>query len=106
MKKNTKHFILFLFLLACQPDQDLSDLVVNRAPSSPAGIEVVALSANEVTLGWENSTDEDGTISLYRIYLNGTFNSSVEATTATISGLIPETNYTCLLYTSPSPRDS
>ena len=63
------------------------------APSIPANVHVVSVTANSVTLDWDNSTDNVG-VAGYDIYLNGTKSYSNTTSDVVATGLNPSTTYT------------
>ncbi len=63
-----------------------------EAPSVPANLVESGLSANQVTISWDASTDNVG-VTEYEIFQNGVSVDTVSATTVTITGLTPETTY-------------
>ncbi|MCQ9637116.1 endonuclease [Chryseobacterium sp. WG23] len=70
-----------------QPSND------TQAPTTATGLAVSGKTANSISLGWNASTDNVG-VSSYAVYMNGSLNTTVNSTTATISGLNPSTTYT------------
>ncbi|WP_459212661.1 endonuclease [Aquimarina rhabdastrellae] len=64
-----------------------------EAPSVPTGLTVTGTTATTANLSWTAATDNVG-VTEYDIYVDGTLNTSVSTTTASVSGLSPETTYT------------
>jgi len=63
------------------------------APSRPAGLSAVAVSATAVTLTWSASRVPTGRVVGYRIVRDGSVVTQAEATQATVAGLAPSTGY-------------
>lgn len=74
------------FLASSGPGPD------TEAPSVPANLQSSGLSSSGFSVTWDAATDNVG-IAGYEIYLDGTLHSNVTDTTATFSGLAPETAY-------------
>ena len=68
------------------PQQD------NESPSAPTNLIASSPTATSIDLSWNAATDNIA-ISSYDIYVNSTYNSSTNATNATVTALNPETNY-------------
>jgi len=64
-----------------------------EAPTVPTNLAAQSKTASTVVLTWTASTDNVG-VSEYEIYQNGVYIMSSKTTTATITGLSPETEYT------------
>ncbi|GAA4902308.1 parallel beta helix pectate lyase-like protein [Stackebrandtia albiflava] len=64
-----------------------------QAPGVPGGLKVVSVTGNSVTLGWDTATDDTG-VTGYRVSRDGTVAETTPATSATVTGLSPETAYT------------
>lgn len=62
-------------------------------PSVPQDLSASGVTATTVTLSWTESTDNVG-VAGYWIYINGTDRQAVADTTASVTGLLPETEYT------------
>ncbi|MBP2833713.1 fibronectin type III domain-containing protein [Aquimarina sp. U1-2] len=63
-----------------------------QAPSIPANLQATNVSANQVTLNWDASTDNVGVVA-YEVVQDSTVVDTVATTTATITGLVPQTTY-------------
>ncbi len=63
-----------------------------EAPSVPANLVESNLSANQVTIDWDASTDNVG-VTEYDVLQDGVVVDTVTGTTATVTGLTPETTY-------------
>ncbi len=68
------------------------DPTVDTPPSAPTGLSGVG-STNSVALSWDPSKDDVG-VSGYEVFRDGTKVATVTGTTATVSGLTPNTSYT------------
>ena len=68
------------------PQQD------NESPSTPTNLVASNPTATSVDLNW-NAASDNIAVTSYHIYINGTYNSNTSTTTATVTGLNPETNY-------------
>jgi chitodextrinase len=64
-----------------------------QAPTLPTGLSAYNLTGTSFTLSWSASTDNVG-VSSYDIYKNGTWLTSVSATSVTFNGLTNATTYT------------
>lgn len=62
------------------------------APSVPTGLTSSAISDNGFTLSWTPSSDNVGVVG-YDVLLDSVVSASVSDTTASLSGLTPETTY-------------
>ncbi|MBL0740468.1 fibronectin type III domain-containing protein [Chryseolinea lacunae] len=63
-----------------------------QAPTVPGSLASSNLSATAVTLSWTASIDNVG-VTGYEVHKDGTLNTTVTTTTATITGLSPSTTY-------------
>jgi hypothetical protein len=61
-------------------------------PTVPNGIAITAASPSEVKVSWKPSTDDSG-VKGYKIYRNGTYLKTVDATSMKDTGLKPKTRY-------------
>jgi len=62
-----------------------------EAPSVPAGLRSTATTATSATLAWNAATDNTA-VTGYEVYRNGALATTVATTSATISGLTPDTD--------------
>ncbi|GAA4062293.1 cellulase family glycosylhydrolase [Nonomuraea soli] len=65
-----------------------------QKPSVPGNPRVTGTSSSSISLAWDASTDNSGTIKDYRVREGETVVATVTGTTATISGLAPATSHT------------
>ncbi len=63
-----------------------------QAPTAATGLTVSAKTSNSISLIWNAATDNVG-VSAYHVYMNGSLKTTVNSTSATISGLAPSTIY-------------
>ncbi len=63
-----------------------------QAPTTATGLAVSAKTSNSISLTWNASTDNVG-VTGYTVYMNGSLKTTVNSTSATISGLNPSTAY-------------
>ena len=83
-------------------NKSTSDLLVVETvrdvtvPSPPANLGVGTVTASQVSLSWDASTDDSGIIDLYQVNVSpfGGNVVSTGATSATVTGLAPSTTYT------------
>ncbi len=68
------------------------EIVDEEAPTTPGNLTASNTTARETTLSWDASTDNVG-VTGYDIYQDGTVVTTVIGTSATITGLTPETTY-------------
>lgn len=64
-----------------------------QAPTAPSNLRSTGKTSSSVSLAWNASSDNVG-VTGYDVYRNGTYVTSVTGTTATVSGLSPNTTYT------------
>ena len=62
------------------------------APSTPTGLSTSGVTASQVTLAWQASTDNVG-VTGYRVYRDGSLVGTTSSTTFTDSGLASNTSY-------------
>lgn len=67
-------------------------VVDTEAPTAPTNLTANNPTANSISLSWTASTDNLG-VAAYDVYKNGTLNTTVTGTTATVYGLTPSTTY-------------
>jgi cellulose 1,4-beta-cellobiosidase len=63
-----------------------------QAPTAPTGLEATASTATSVALSWDASTDDTG-VTGYTVRVDGTVATTAAGTSATITGLTPDTSY-------------
>ncbi|WP_328996559.1 PQQ-dependent sugar dehydrogenase [Kribbella sp. NBC_01245] len=63
-------------------------------PTVPGSLRSTGVTANSVSLAWNASTDNSGTIAGYDVYQGTTKVSTTSSLTATITNLAPNTSYT------------
>jgi hypothetical protein len=61
-------------------------------PGVPNGISITAVSSAEVKVSWKPSADDTG-VKGYKIYRNGAYLKTTDATSMTDTGLTPKTKY-------------
>ena len=61
-------------------------------PTVPNGLAITAVSASEVKVSWKPSADDSG-VKGYKIYRNGAYVKTTDATSMTDTGLKPKTRY-------------
>src|SRR5262245_48128122 len=79
-----------------------SDLLVietvrdTTPPSQPGNLRVDSVTASQVSLSWDASTDDSGSVDLYQVSVAPVSGNVVvtSATSATVMGLAPLTSYT------------
>lgn len=64
-----------------------------KEPSTPMNLTATALSATEISLGWDASEDEDNDVVTYGVYRDGQLVMYSAEVTVTDSGLQPLTEY-------------
>ncbi|WP_131724799.1 S8 family serine peptidase [Paenibacillus solani] len=64
-----------------------------QAPSTPGNLTTTGKTATSVSLSWSASTDNVG-VTAYEVYQGSTLAATVTNTSATITGLTPNTTYT------------
>ena len=72
------------------------------APTTPTNVIVSAVTSSSVTLSWQASTDNVG-VTGYDVYQGTSLAISVTGTTATITGLSPNTTYSLKVIARMSP---
>ncbi|MFP3597454.1 endonuclease [Chryseobacterium sp. SIMBA_029] len=63
-----------------------------QAPTTATNLSISAKTSNSISLTWNPATDNVG-VSSYAVYMNGSLQTTVSSTSATISGLTPSTGY-------------
>ncbi len=63
-----------------------------QTPTVPTGLTATVISATEIDLSWNASTDNVG-VTQYRVYTGGTLIGSVAGTSAAVGSLSPNTAY-------------
>ncbi|WP_431900278.1 cellulase family glycosylhydrolase [Nonomuraea sp. bgisy101] len=74
-------------------------------PSVPGGPHSTATTSSSITLAWNASTDNSGTIKDYRVYEGSALKATVGGTSATITGLAPSSTHTYTV-TARDPSDN
>jgi exo-1,4-beta-D-glucosaminidase len=64
----------------------------NQAPTVPGNLRGTGVTAGSVSLAWDASTDNVG-VTGYDVFVNGSQNTTVTGTSATVSGLTASTSY-------------
>jgi endonuclease I/chitodextrinase len=64
----------------------------NQIPTAPTNLTFTGSSSSTVSLSWTASTDNIG-VTVYDVYINSTFKTSVSGITAIVNGLTPVTTY-------------
>ncbi|MCZ8521609.1 fibronectin type III domain-containing protein [Paenibacillus mucilaginosus] len=64
-----------------------------QAPTAPSGLTSTGKTQSSVSLSWNASTDNTG-VTGYDVYRDSVLAASVTGTSATVSGLTPNTAYT------------
>lgn len=65
----------------------------NQPPSQPGNLVITGKTNTSISLGWDASTDDIGVVK-YEVYNGTALATEVPNTTATVSGLTPNTAYT------------
>ena len=65
-----------------------------QPPSVPGNLRSTGVTANSVTLAWNASTDNSGSIAGYDVYQGSALVSTTNSLTATVTNLTPNTQYT------------
>ena len=65
----------------------------STAPTAPSGLSATAVSSSQVDLRWTASTDAVG-VAGYDVFRGGTLVTTVSGTSASDTGLTPNTSYT------------
>jgi glucose/arabinose dehydrogenase len=65
-----------------------------QPPTAPGSLRSTAVSSTSVSLAWNASTDNSGSIAGYDVYQGATKVSTTTSLTATITNLTPSTQYT------------
>ncbi|MEU4393309.1 proprotein convertase P-domain-containing protein [Kribbella sp. NPDC023855] len=63
-----------------------------EAPTTPGNLRATGTTSSSVSLAWDAATDNVG-VTGYDVYNGGTLAATVAGTTATVSGLTPDTSY-------------
>ena len=65
-----------------------------QPPTVPGNLRSTGVTANSVSLAWNASTDNSGSIAGYDVYQGATKVATTGSLTATVTGLAPNTEYT------------
>ncbi|MEJ1105416.1 MULTISPECIES: PQQ-dependent sugar dehydrogenase [unclassified Kribbella] len=65
-----------------------------QPPTAPGNLRSTGVTANSVSLAWNASTDNSGSIAGYDVYQGSTKVSTTNSLTATVTNLAPNTQYT------------
>ncbi|MFE3450753.1 cellulase family glycosylhydrolase [Nonomuraea sp. NPDC059194] len=76
-----------------------------QKPSTPGNVRSTATTSSSITLAWNASTDNSGTIKDYRVYEGSALKATVSGTSATITGLAPSSTHTYTV-TARDPSDN
>ncbi|GAB3671922.1 glycosyl hydrolase family 18 protein [Actinocorallia lasiicapitis] len=75
-------------------------------PTAPTGLNATAVTENSVALAWQAGTDDKG-VSGYNVYNGAAKVATVTGTSATVTGLTPNTSYTFTVKTvDTKPQES
>ncbi|MBB3727664.1 cellulase family glycosylhydrolase [Nonomuraea dietziae] len=74
-------------------------------PTAPGGLRSTATTSSSISLAWNASTDNSGTIKDYRVYEGASLKATVSGTSATITGLAPSSTHTYTV-TARDPSDN
>jgi hypothetical protein len=85
-------FLLSLFLVDGCTRGDGGKGADSVQPTVPNSLAITAVSSSEVKVSWKPSTDDRG-VTGYKIYRNGAYLKTMDATSMTDSGLKPKTRY-------------
>jgi chitinase len=79
--------------LNCRINGNKCDGSADRMPNAPTGLSVTARTTKTVSLQWTAAVATDFPIASYDVYAGTTLSTSVTGTSATVSGLTPNTAY-------------
>ncbi|WP_020671719.1 glycosyl hydrolase family 18 protein [Amycolatopsis nigrescens] len=79
---------------SCRVDDANCDGSADTAPAAPGNLRVTVKTTKTVTLAWDAAKPGSLPVTGYDLYRGGTLAASVPGTTATVSGLTPNTEYT------------
>lgn len=79
-------------IAAATASQTFTITADTMAPAVPTGLVATQVSANSVRITWNAASDNVGVVA-YEIHRDGVFVAAVGGTSATISGLVPQTLY-------------
>lgn len=65
----------------------------NTAPTSPSDLATTNITANSISIAWNASTDAEGNLSGYQVYLDGQLEGLIEDTSYTFTDLVASTSY-------------
>src|SRR5260370_14224414 len=68
-------------------------LVHAKTPTVPTGLTASATSCSSVSLSWNASTENGGTVVGYKVYRNGSFVVQVVGTSYTDNGVVASSSY-------------
>jgi endonuclease I/chitodextrinase len=76
-----------------------------EAPSAVTNLTVSNKTSNTITLTW-NATSDNVAVTGYDVYLNGSLKTTSTGLTATITGLLPSTDYTFYIIARDDEKNS
>ncbi|HEU4424323.1 MAG TPA: glycosyl hydrolase family 18 protein [Pilimelia sp.] len=79
--------------LNCRINGNKCDGSADRAPNAPTGLTSTGRTTRTVSLRWTAATPTDFPIASYDVYRGTTLATSVTSTSATVTGLTPNTTY-------------
>jgi chitinase len=79
--------------LNCRINGNKCDGSADRMPGAPTGLSVTGRTTKTVSLQWTAAAATDFPIAGYDVYTGTTLSTSVTGTSATVSGLTPNTTY-------------
>lgn len=78
----------------CRINGNKCDGSADTPPGAPGGLTVTGRTTKTVSLSWTAATPTDFPIAVYDVYIGSTARASVTGTSATVTGLTPNTSYT------------
>ena len=70
-----------------------------QPPTAPGNFRTTSVTANSVSLTWNASSDNSGSIAGYDVYQGSAKVSTTNSLTATVTSLAPDTAYTAYTFT-------
>jgi fibronectin type 3 domain-containing protein len=102
LKKYLRLLIVFVVLSAAMAltlsgcsscNKENSKAVDKVAPTVPNGIAITAVSSSEIKVSWKPAADDSGKVKGYKVYRDGQYFKTVEATSVSDTGLSPKVKF-------------
>lgn len=83
-------FLVFTLFGCSSCNRENSKAADKVAPTAPNGMAITAVSSSEIKISWKPSADDSGKVKGYKVYRNGQYLKTIEATSVSDTGLAPK----------------